>query len=748
MSRATISNFIILLLTSAGVAAIAPGASAQSATAQTAPLSGRDVRAARSGQVEEVVVTANKRAENLIDVAQSVSVVTGAALDLQQAVHFEDYVTRIPGYNLVSAQAGESRLVIDGINTGGVSSTIGTYVDETPFGSVTGLANGAVLAPDLDTFDVARIEVLRGPQGTLYGASSLGGLLKIVTNAPELGHFSGKIEVGGEDTSGGSTSGSVKGLINVPIGDTFAIRASGFYSEQSGFINDPLRGARHVNDNKFNGGRLGLLWQPTAKLTLRATAIIQDILSSGASVEDVDPTTLQPLYGDLTQSRTFSAPSDVAYRVYNLTGTYDLGFASLLSSTSYGMLRQKTNEDATAEYGDLLTGALGEPLGAAVLQNLDQNKFTEELRLTSAPGKFEWIVGGFFTREQNALLQNLSALSLPSTAIAPGLDGLEVLDLRSAYNEYAGFANADYHFTDRFDISAGGRYSHNDQSAAQTTSGLLVGPTTLVGGTSSDNVFTFAVAPKFKITDDSTLYARIAKGYRPGGPNAISPLSPAAVPRTFAADTLIDYQLGFKAQTPDRRASIDVSAFYIDWSNIQLLADIDNTGVNTNGAGARSDGIEGTVTFVPIRGLDLSGNAAYTDAVLTADTPAIVGGHNGDRLPYSAHFTGAANADYSIPLQGDSALFMGGSLRYVGSRYGDFDGVHPSGNHIALPSYVSLDLRAGVTYKTYRLEAYVKNVNDERGILSIGGVGATPNGAAQAGIERPRTFGLLLAASY
>ena len=729
----------------AGAAVVALATPAASFAAAAAP-EGAITR------VQEVVVTANKREENLRNVAQSVTVMSGQALDVEQAVHFDDYVTKVPGFNLVSAQAGQTVLVLDGINAGGTSATVSTYVDETPFGSVTGLADGSVLTPDLETFDVARIEVLRGPQGTLYGASSLGGLLKFVTNAPDTTRYSGKLEIGGEDTSHGSTSGSIKGVVNVPIGDTFAIRASGFYAEQSGFIDDPVRGIRRINDNKFNGGRLGLLWRPTSKLTLKVTGVAQDILSRGSSTEDIDPATLQPLHGDLTQSRTVSEPANVAYRVYNLTANYDLGFANLLSSTSYGMLRQKRNEDASAQFGPLLSSILGQPLGAQVFQNLDQNKFTQEIRLTSAPQKFEWLVGGFFTREQNKILQNLSALSLPSLQVPPGLGGLEIINLRSAYNEYAGFANADYHFTDRFDVSVGGRYAHNHQSVSQVTSGLLVGPGSTVGGTSSESVFTFAVSPKYKITDDTTVYARIAKGYRPGGPNAISSLLPMAVPRTFLSDSLIEYRAGLKSQGFDHRVSVDLSAFYIDWSRIQLLAVVGGVGVNTNGPSARSDGVEGTVTFVPAPGFYLSANAAYTDAVLTGDTdPILVGGKSGDRLPYSAHFTAALNADYTYHMADNVSLFVGGSLRYVGSRYSDFSpSLNPTGadHQLLLPSYTSLDLRAGVNYRNFRLEAYAKNVNDARGIYVITGVGSTPNGGVQAGVERPRTFGLSLSASY
>jgi iron complex outermembrane receptor protein len=726
------------LLAGAAIAALA--APMSSHAADTSPGASAD-----NSTIREVVVTANKREENLRNVAQSVTAISGETLDLQQAFHFEDYVTRIPGFNLVSSQAGESRLVLDGINAGGVSATIGTYVDETPYGSVTGLANGAVLAPDLDTFDIRRIEVLRGPQGTLYGASSLGGLLKLVTNAPDPSHYAAKIEVGGEDTDSSSTSGSVKALVNVPIGDNAAIRASGFYTDQAGFIDDPVRGAKNVDGTIYSGGRFGFFYHPIDKLTVRLSAVGQDILSKGSSTEDLNPQTLQPLYGDLTQSRTFSSPNKVAYRIYSMTANYDFGFANLLSATSYGTLRQDTNEDATAMYGALLTPIFGEPLGAGLLQNLEQKKFTQEVRLTSPPQALEWLVGGFFTRERNVLNQSLNGLSLPSAQVAPGLGGLETIALGSVYSEYAGFANVDYHFTDRLDLSLGGRYSHNDQSSGQVTAGPLAGGASTVSGTSSEGVFTFAVAPKYKINDAMTVYARISKGYRPGGPNALSPLAPAAVPRTFQSDSIIDYQAGFKADLFERRVSVDVSAFYIDWSHIQLLADVNGFGVNSNGGGAVSKGIEGTVSYVPLPGLNLSANGAYTQANLTSDTGPLLGGHSGDRLPYSSPLAGSLNADYDRSVSDTVRLFVGGSVRFVGRRRSDFD---PNIGQLSLPSYTSLDLRGGVEWRNYRLEAYVKNVNDEHGILSVSGFGSTPQGAVQAGIMRPRTFGLALTAAY
>jgi outer membrane receptor protein involved in Fe transport len=695
--------------------------------------------------VQELVVTADKREQNLRDVPQSVTALSGDRLDVLRAVSFQDYVNRVPGMALVASQPGSNRLVLRGINAGGVSATIGTYVDETPYGSVTGLANGAIHAPDFDTFDMRRIEVLRGPQGTLYGASSLGGLLKFVTNPPDPSHFSGRLEGEVDGTNSAPTGGAIKGVINVPLGDTAALRVGGYYDDQPGFIDDPVRKASNVNGTTYTGVRAGLLWRPLDKLTLRASIVTQDIDGKGTNTQDVNRITLDTLYGDLTQSRTFSTTNKIEYRIYNTTIDYDFGAADLVSATSYGTLHQDTNQDATAQLGALLSTIFRQPLGTNVLQFLDQEKFTQEIRLASPAQKFEWLVGGFFTHERNVLNQNLSAISLTNPPqVVAGFGGLQTVILKSDYLEYAAFGNADYHFTDRFDVSVGARYSKNDQHDNQLNGGPLAGGASLVTGTSSEDVFTFAVAPKYKLSDDATLYARISKGYRPGGPNALNPLVPAAVPRTFQSDTIVNYEVGIKGDAGPA-LTYELTAFYITWEHIQLLANVGGFGVNTNGGSADSKGVEGGVTWAATPELTLSANGAYTEAHLTAPTPALLGGKDGDRLPYSAPTSGSLNADYSHPLAGDMNLFLGASVGFTGRRRSDFNATF---GQTSIPAFTTIDLRGGVTLREYRIEAFVKNLSDERGILSLAGIGSTPNGAVQAGLIRPRTIGVALSANF
>ena len=192
--------------------------------------------AADQGDQNAIVVTAQKRAQLLIDVPQSISVVTGQTLEAQHATNFQDYLKLVPGLQPNQSDPGEGRLIVRGINTGGVASVVSVYVDETPFGSSTGLVNGGVLAADFDTFDLARIEVLRGPQGTLYGASSLGGVLRFVTNAPSMDRVIVRGRVGLEGVDGGDLGYNANLAVNIPLGKTLAFRASGSYRKDGGFI--------------------------------------------------------------------------------------------------------------------------------------------------------------------------------------------------------------------------------------------------------------------------------------------------------------------------------------------------------------------------------------------------------------------------------------------------------------------------------------------------------------------------------
>jgi iron complex outermembrane receptor protein len=717
---------------------------------------------------DDIVVTAQKRSQTLIDVPQSVSVVSGALLEQQSATNFSDYLKNVPSLQLVQGTPGQGRLVLRGINTGGVASTVAVYVDETPFGSSTALANGAELAGDFDTFDIARIEVLRGPQGTLYGASSLGGLLKFVTNEPTTKRIEGKALGGVEFTEGGDASYRGAGMINIPLGDTLAFRASGSYRKQGGYI-DSIGTAGSRIDSNFNdfqsyGGRASLLWTPDARLTVRLSAQLQNLFVDGApSFVEADPASLKPLYGGLTQSEYVSSYSDVKYRLYNGTINYDFGGATLTSSTSYGQQSQSLRTDYTANlsaplagpFSDLLQslGAPRIPQNNAFFDQLTENrKWTQELRLASDGGKvLEWLVGGYYTHEKAQIFQHLKLVEPGTlTPIAYPLE-LAKYDLSSRYEEFAGFANATLHLAGWFDIDLGGRYSHNSQNADQTTSGFfLAGSPTLSGLKSSDNVFTYSVAPKIKFGTRASLYARVSKGYRPGGPNVIPPGAPAGTPVTFEPDTVTSYELGFKADSADKRLSIEASVYHIDWNNVQLFAMVNGFGVNANGKGAKVDGAEIAATLRPTDGLVTSINFAINDAKLSGDTdPLVVGAVKGDRLPFTPKYSVGVNADYEWALGGDVTASIGGSIRSLSRQSGSYDPAYLAlyGHFPRVPAYEVVDLRAGLSFGRYSLNAYVKNLTDAAGItatqaLTANGFSRNPNGAIGTGVIRPRTIGV------
>ena len=406
------------LLLSAGIA-IAPPAAAQAQS--KAPL-------------EEIIVTAQKRNQALAEVPMSITVLGGDTLEQQRATSFEDLVSLVPGFSLGdAARAGVSRITLRGINTGGVARTVGVYLDEVPFGSSSGLANGAVLSGDFDTFDLARVEVLRGPQGTLYGASSLGGVLKYVTNAPNTDAFEARGQVSVESVDDGGTGYAATGVVNLPVNETFAVRATGFYRADDGFIDsignnpipsltDPAHNAvdgtrveDDINSVDRYGGRVSALFTPSDQFSLNLTAFLQNIDSDSTSMVDADPATLEPLYGGNVRSHYQSDPSDIEYQLYSATINWDFGAASLQSVTSYSEFEQDFRDDVAAN--SLLTGAplaavatlvFGDaatrPLSAVQDQVTSTDKFTQEVRLVSAENDtFEWLLGAYYTDEDSGI---------------------------------------------------------------------------------------------------------------------------------------------------------------------------------------------------------------------------------------------------------------------------------------------------------------------------------------------------------
>jgi iron complex outermembrane recepter protein len=714
-----------------------------------------NVLAADERTIEEVIVTAQKRAQALIDVPQSVSVVDGGMLERQQASSFQDYLKLVPGLQLSQTTPGQGRLVMRGVNTGGVASTVAVYVDETPFGSSSGLVNGAVLAADFDTFDMQRVEVLRGPQGTLYGASSLGGVLKFVPNPPQTDSTEARVRVSTENVEGGEMGYSGTGMLNVPLSDTFALRATGYYRDVGGFI-DSIGTAgsdreKDINGSQSYGGRLAALWAPSDAFSARVSAVVQDIRNDAGGDIESDPNTLKTLHGGPTQSQFVPEFTDFDYRVYNATLDWDLGFATLTSASSYNQLDEPFRSDLTSQFSALLIAAFGFP-PHELLQNqtTKYEKVTQELRLASPSNdKFEWLLGAYYTKEEGDILQHILAVT-PGTLNQIALPPLGDATLHSNYKEIAGFLSGTIHFGDSFDLTLGGRYSSNDQDAHQVSSGALAGAPANLTADSSEDVFTYSVAPKWKLDDHKALYLRVASGFRPGGPNVVPPAAPATVPRIYDSDSLTSIEAGLKVESADRAYTLDIALFHIDWEDIQLFARVNNFGVNINGGKAASYGFEFTGSAYLTDGFNVSLNGALTDTHLKDDTPALSGGKAGDPLPFTPEWSASLNANYEWSVGAQAMAYIGGSLRHLSDQTASYDLAYRTahGRQRSIDAYDVFDLQTGVDFGRWTLELYGKNLTDEDGKTSTGAIGSIPQGALPTGVIRPRTYGLTIGFNF
>src|SRR5688572_9763926 len=430
------------------------------ALAQQAPAeSSGDAAAPEPVTLEEVVVTANKRVENIRDVPSSISVIGEEKIDNFHSTQLSDFQASVPGLAIsTNGSPGKTQVSLRGVSPLSSSATVGTYLDETPLGS-SGIYQAAnFFALDLLPYDIGRIEVLRGPQGTLYGASAMGGLIKYVSVAPDLSAT--EFRVGGGLSSvedSGDLGWNARFGANVPlVDDRLGLRVSYAQNELPGYIDNSVNGEEDINSGKQTSARVAMRWQGEAA-TLDLTAMRQTVDSDNNAQVALDPESLKPLFGDLTNNVFVDEPFYKDVDFYSATVNWSLGWADFVSATGYSESRSNQRQDSTIQFGgvaDLLLG-LPEPGSSSFDIGLDLDKFTQEFRLVSKDnGPFEWMAGVFYTKEdavqtQVAKLNQLdgSPLPAPYDSIA---GTLAVMAIPSTYEETAFFANGAYNFTDDF----------------------------------------------------------------------------------------------------------------------------------------------------------------------------------------------------------------------------------------------------------------------------------------------------------
>lgn len=718
-------------------------------TDDTRPTRLGDAGRALPSNVEEIVVTAEKREERLKDVPVPMSVLKAEELATKSQVMLRDYFSTVPGVVLSPGSQSQQTLAIRGISTGAQYPTVAVVVDDIPFGGTGPNTNGQFV-PDIDPGDLARIEVLRGPQGTLYGADSLGGLIKFVTIDPSFSGYSGRVEAGASSVYNGDEPGfNFRGSVNAPVSDVVAVRASAFVRQDPGYVDNPVLHLNGVNRDWAAGGRLAVLWRPSDTVSLKLNALYQILDANG--VNDM----VQGL-GDLKQNYI---PGTGGYtrtvQLYSAVFKADLGSADLTSITAYDLNRFSAIFDRSVNFGSFIQKIFG-VTGDYYTQDFVTKKFSQELRFSGKLwDSLDWLVGGYYTNENIPQLHISMSAENPSTGAIVG-QYYNYTNGRS-FQEYAAFGDLTYHFTDEFDVQVGLRASWEDIDQQQVTitgpyvAQLLGHPSpaiTPAGPDTNATAITYLFTPRYKLSPDLMLYARLASGYQPGGPSgALFP----GVPTSYKSNTTDNYEVGAKGDFFDRKLSIDVSLYYIDWHDILITVKDLVTQLNytTNGGTANSKGLELSLTARPADGLTVSGWISYNDAALSENFPrnSTIYGHAGNRLPESARYTGLISVEQEFPLWGDSIGFVGGSWNYVGDRLGFFRGV--SGGvplpRDFFPSYTRTDFYAGVKRDTWTVTFYVNNAFDERGLLD-GGVDYTPINANT--YITPRTIGVTVAKTF
>jgi outer membrane receptor protein involved in Fe transport len=703
--------------------------------------------AADQVEVEEVIVTATRRAQEVQDVPASVAVVDPQAFAAGGLTALSGVLKYIPGVNFNDDGApGQGSITMRGVANIFSTPSVGIYLDDIPYGSVTAFAEGANFALDSLLGNVERIEVIKGPQGTLFGAASMGGSLRYITKEPSLTDFSGRFSTDLSNTSQGGFNQLYKAGVDVPlVSDKLSLGVSGFYQDNDGFIDQATRPEEDINDAELKGGQATLLFKPTDAFKVKLNYMDQRFEFSEQNSVPFDITNGEPLFGRYKQSTAPGGqPTEIEFKLSAATFEYQADWATATLASSYQEFSQVAVLDLTRFFGPLVDQQTGDPPGTNTVpldQIISTDRWAHEFRLTSANNEqLEWLVGLYYTKEESSNFQK--AIGQPS-----GFN-LVTQQFPSDYKEKAVFGNVTYYFTPQLDATVGARFSSNDMSVLFTGTGFLAGPA-LPRQTVSDDVQTYLFNMRYRPSDDLSLYVRVADGYRPASANLplIDPNTGDVVSLPFVrADSLWSYEVGAKGKLADGAVGYDVAVYRIKWKDMQVFQSLGGVNVGANAdSDVTANGVEATLTLQPTSTLNLVATAAYSRSELDDDDPPL-GGASGEQLPGIPEWTFSLSGDYDFML-GSLDAFVGGGVAYQDSRKTSFNGrgaIAPANTNFDIDDYVTADLRTGVKFGRYKLSLYATNLFDEYGFQRATTVGTQGN----ATILRPRTIGAVFSAEF
>lgn len=718
-------------------------------------------------QADTIIVTASRREQNLQDTPMSVSVIEPDSFVAAGLSSVQDVISYTPAFNFntagnggqtVGRPKGSGTISARGVGQQGFgnvsTAVVGVYVDDVQVGNSTVTFDGLIA-------DLERLEFLKGPQGTLYGATSVGGAIRYVTRKPALDEARGQVSADLSSTENGGFNQIYSGKVSLPIiSDRLGISVGGYYEEDGGFIdsiNPDGSIAREDADEYDSFGVFGdILFKFNDRFEFRGRYFNQEIdytdtsfirlLDNGNGVlEQVAGPYQHPTEGDL--------PHETKNTIYAGTLEYAFDWATLTSTSSYVEFSHIRGIDNPADsfLAQLVDNTLeGNPAGTTQVVEFrdggETEKFVQEIRLTSENSdSIEWLVGLYYTDEQQIEANSLIA--------RPTDFDLSSADQTIDSTEYAAFGNVTYYLTPDFDVTAGVRLARYERDIVGSASGFITGQVDPIESI-DDTVDTYLFALRYRPSEDLSLYARVASGYRPG--RGIVPVVNVATgeetPPVLESDSLWSYEFGAKGVLADGLISYDLAAWYISWDNFQTTLRL--TGISTAGnaaGGITSQGVEGNFVFQPADGLSITSGFAYTDSTLNDDEP-LFSATAGQQLPYEPEWKVSSRARYDFSLGASADAHIGGGVRYVGDQrtaFEDRNGFNPSRVNIPVESYVIADIEAGVDFGNFAANFYVNNLFDEYALTSISGQRRADGSIdGRSALIRSRTFGVVLTAGF